>query len=195
MYANDFATTSLPGWSGQRQLARSTWAPAKIPGRAPVKPANPSLPRRDNVGDPARCPSRVQGSVLRAVQQYATRTRTSRPATALNWAYSYYKARHPAQGLQPLAAGVQPPKMPMVMDCPSWNVGWVGRVRFQHRRRRCFGAELDRTPTATSGKTANVSTWTGTSTVRPARSSPTAADLLGGVQDGSGRALTQWPMA
>ena len=44
---------------------------------------------------------------------------------AINWAYSYYKRDIPRKGFSRSPAGCSRSKMPMLMDCPAWNVGWA----------------------------------------------------------------------
>jgi prepilin-type processing-associated H-X9-DG protein/prepilin-type N-terminal cleavage/methylation domain-containing protein len=44
---------------------------------------------------------------------------------AINWAYSYYKRDVPRKGFSKSPPGCSRTKMPMLMDCPAWNVGWA----------------------------------------------------------------------
>jgi len=43
---------------------------------------------------------------------------------AMNWAFHYSKNTVPRKGMGSDAPGVIASKLPTIMDCPAWNIGW-----------------------------------------------------------------------
>jgi prepilin-type N-terminal cleavage/methylation domain-containing protein/prepilin-type processing-associated H-X9-DG protein len=121
-YANDFGGY-IPASGGGSDNWHYHLGPKGYFGRSvPSRPGSASL--LGNTWRILQCPSEYSLAQFSPFESCYT-DEYIQTSYAINWAFSYYPRNIPRKAFGRSAPGCELTKLPVVMDCPAWNVGWA----------------------------------------------------------------------